>query len=175
MKMKKILVIILAIIGSAFTTADLDWKNVTVIEKVKVSMPTEPFFVDTGGGPQQIRKSLMADSTELGLIVLDFTKIGISEEQIEALKDTEEFKEQVKQGISQSGVQIKSESEGQYNNKHLYYQFELEISKNGKKMNNITRMVFYKQYAFTLTYQSGNTGDKNEIKDQYFNSLIITE
>jgi hypothetical protein len=36
-------------------------------------------------------------------------------------------------------------------------------------------MVFYKQYALTLTYQSGGSGEKKEIKDQYFNSLVIAE
>lgn len=173
--MKKLLVIVLAVMGSAFVPGLADWKTVDVIEKVKVSMPTEPVAVDAAGGPQQIRKSVMADSTELGLIVLDFTKMGITEEQIEALKDTEEFKEQIKQGISMSGGVVKAESEGKYNNKHLYYQFDLEINKDGKKFNNTTRMVFYKQYAFTLTYQSGNGGEKKEIKDQYYNSLVISE
>jgi len=173
--MKKVLVIVLAVIGSAFAPGMADWKTVDVIEKVKISMPTEPVSVDAAGGPQQIRKSVMADSTELGLIVMDFTKMGITEEQIEALKDTEEFKEQIKQGISMSGGLVKAESEGKYANKHLYYQFDLEINKDGKKFNNTTRMVFYKQYAFTLTYQSGNAGDKKEIKEQYFNSLVITE
>ena len=173
--MKKILVIVFAVIGSAFVPAVSDWKTVDVIEKVKISMPSEPIPVDAAGGPQQIRKSVMADSTELGLIVMDFTKMGITEEQIEALKDTEEFKEQVKMGISMSGGTVKSDAEGKYNNKHLYYQFDLEITKDGKKLNNTTRMVFYKQYAFTLTYQSGSGGEKKEIRDQYFNSLVISE
>lgn len=173
--MKKILVIVLAVIGSAFVPAVSDWKTVDVIEKVKISMPSEPITVDAAGGPQLIRKSVMADSTELGLIVMDFTKMGITEEQIEALKDTEEFKEQIKMGISMSGGTVKADAEGKHDNKHLYYQFDLEISKDGKKLNNTTRMVFYKQYAFTLTYQSGNAGEKKDIRDQYFNSLVISE
>jgi len=173
--MKKILVIVLVVIGSAFVPAVSDWKTVDVIKKVKISMPSEPISVDAAGGPQQIRKSVMPDSTELGLIVLDFTKMGITEEQIEALKDTEEFKEQIKMGISMSGGTVKAETEGKHDNKHLYYQFDLEIAKDGKKLNNTTRMVFYKQYAFTLTYQSGNAGEKKEIRDQYFNSLVISE
>jgi len=173
--MKKLLVIALAVVGFAFMPIVSDWKTVDVIEKVKISMPTEPVSVDAAGSPQQIRKSVMSDSTELGLIVMDFTKMGITEEQIEALKDTEEFKEQIKQGISMSGALVKAELEGKHDNKHLYYQFDLETIKDGKKLNNTTRMVFYKQYAFTLTYQSGNAGEKKEIKDKYFNSLVITE
>jgi|GEM_PF-1882105 len=176
--MKKLLVIALVVLGSAFAPVMNDWKTVDVVEKVKISMPAEPVVVDAeGGGPQQIKKSTMADSTELGLIVLDFTKLGagITEEMLEGLKDTEEFKEQIKTGITQSGAIVKAESEGKYSEKHLYYQFDLEIKKNGKTFLNTTRMVFYKQYAFTLTYQSGNAGEKKDIKDQYFNSLVISE
>lgn len=173
--MKKLLVIGLAIIGSAFVPVETDWKTVDVVEKVKISMPTEPVSVDAQGGPQQIKKSVTTDSTELGLIILDLTKLGVPEEQLEALKDTEEFKEQIKMGITSSGGVIKAESEGKYNNKFIFYQFELEIDKNGKKLNNTTRMVFYKQYALTLTYQAGIAGEKKEVKDQYFNSLVISE
>lgn len=173
--MKKILVIVLVVIGTAFIPGMADWITVDVIEKVKISMPTEPVSMDAGAGPQQIRKFMMIDSTELGLIVLDFTKLGVPQEELDALKDTEEFKEQIKTGITQSGGEIKGESEGKYNDKYMYYQFELEISKNGLKFNNSTRMVFYKQYALTLTYQPGGSGEKKDIKDRYFNSLVIAE
>ena len=173
--MKKIFVIVLAVVGSAFMPVLTDWKTVDIIEKVKISMPTEPVIVDAQGGPQLIKKSVMADSTELGLIVLDFTKLGVPQEELDALKDTEEFKEQIKMGITQRGGEVKAEAEGKYKDKHTYYQFDLEISKNGRKFHNTTRMVFYKQYALTLTYQSGGSGEKKEIKDQYFNSLVIAE
>ena len=78
-------------------------------------------------------------------------------------------------GLTQSGAVVKAESEGKYSDKHMYYQFDLEIKKNGKTFLNTTRMVFYKNYAFTLTYQAGLSGEKKEIKDQYFNSLVISE
>lgn len=174
--MKKFLVVACAWMGMAFMPLATDWKSVEVVEKVKVSMPTEPVVVDAGGGPQQIKKSVMADSTELVLMVLDFTKLGVSEEQLEALKDTEDFKEQIKMGITQNpGVVVKAETEGRYNDKHLYYQFDLEVEKNGKKVTNTTRMVFYKKYALSLTCQNATGGVKKEIQDQYFNSLVITE
>lgn len=174
--MKKILVIALVVISSAFTIIAEDWKSVTVVDKVTVSMPTEPVEVSTGGAPQKVKKCTMSDSTELGAILLDLTLLGLTEEQIDALKDTEDFKEQIKMGITQSGGEIKSESEGKHKDKYLYYQFDLEVpNKAGKKVINTTRMVFVKKYAITLTYQAGSAGEKKEIKDQYFNSLAVAE
>lgn len=172
--MKKSLACILATTLMSFMTISEDWKIVDVVEKVKISMPTVPVEVETGG-PQKIKKCSTADSTELGVIVLDLIQVGGTEEELESLDDPEFFKEQIKMGIAQSGAVIKAESSGKYKDKYTYYQVDLEITKNGKKVNNTSRILLIKKYLLTLTYQPGSAGEKKEIKYQYFNSLVIAE
>jgi hypothetical protein len=172
--MRKSLACILATAFMAFTTISEDWKIVDVVEKVKISMPTAPVEVETGG-PQKIKKCTTTDSAELGAIVLDLAQVGGTEEEIESLDDPEAFKEQIKMGISQSGAVIKAESSGKYKDKYTYYQVDLEITKDGKKANNTTRILLIKKYLLTLTYQPGPSGEKKEVRDQYYNSLVISE
>ena len=107
--MKQLLILLSTGLFMAFTPLTEDWKTFDVVSKVKLSMPTDPVPVDAKGGPQEIKKCIMADSTELALILLDFTKLGMTEEMLEGLKDTEDFKEQIKSGFVANGGEIKSE------------------------------------------------------------------
>lgn len=173
--MKQLLVLISISLFMAFTPLSEDWKTIDVVEKVKLSMPSEPLPVDSKGGPQEIKKCIMTDSTELALILLDFTKLGVTEEMLEGLKDTEDFKEQIKGGFVANGGEIKSESEGKYADKHLYFQFNLEVPKDDKKVSNITRIVFYKHYAIMLSYIPGKQGNDKALMDKFYNSLSISE
>lgn len=173
--MKQLLVLISTSLFMAFTPFTEDWKTFEVLPKVKLSMPSDPVPVDAQGGPQETKKCVMADSTEMALILLDFTKLGVTEEMLEGLKDTEEFKEQVKSGFVASGGVITAESEGKYADKHLYYQFSLEVPKDNKKVMNITRIVFYKQYAIMLSYLPGKQGNDKTLMDKFYNSLTISE
>lgn len=175
-KMKKlVLIAMIALVSSAFTIITEDWKKVSVMDKVTVEMPVEPVEVNTNGGPQKVKRCTVADSTEMATILLDFTAFGMTEEQIEGLKDTEDFKEQLKMGMTQSGGEILSESEGKYKDKYLYYQFEIKTVKDGKTSVSTNRMVFYKAYAITLGYKAGKNGENKELRDKYFNSLAIAE
>lgn len=174
--MKKIILIaMIAVATSAFTLVVEEWKKVTVMEKIAVEMPVDPVDVNTNGSPQKVKKCTIADSTEMAAILLDFTAFGMSEEQIDGLKETEEFKDQLKLGLTQSGGEILSEAEGIYKDKYFYYQFEIKSEKDGKKSVSTNRMVFYKAYAITLRYKAGNNGENKELRDKYFNSLVITE
>lgn len=175
--MKKIvLVALIAIATSAFTIIAEDWKKVNVMDKVTVEMPVDPVDVNTNGAPQKVKKCTVAtDSTEMATILLDFTAFGMTEEQLEGMKDTEEFKEQLKMGMTQSGGEILSESEGKYKDKYFYYQFEIKAVKDGKPIVSTSRMVFYKAYAVTLQYKAGKNGENKELRDKYFNSLAIAE
>ncbi|BFG69175.1 hypothetical protein KACHI17_00560 [Sediminibacterium sp. KACHI17] len=174
--MKKLALICLVALGtSAFTMIAEDWKKVNVTDKVTVEMPVEPVEINTNGAPQKVKKCTAADSTEMATILIDFTAFGMTEEQIEGLKDTEEFKEQLKMGMTQGGGQILSESEGKYKDKYLYYQFEIKSEKDGKPSVSTNRMIFYKTYAITLGYKAGKNGENKELRDKYFNSLTIAE
>lgn len=172
--MKKfVLVCMIALATSAFTIVADEWKKVAVLDKVTVEMPVEPIDVNTNGAPQKVKKCTAADSTEMATILLDFTAFGMSEDQIEGLKETEEFKEQLKMGLTQSGGEILSESEGRYKDKYFYYQFDIKSKADGKTSTN--RMLFYKSFAITLGYKAGKNGENKELRDKYFNSLAITE
>lgn len=174
--MKKfVLIALTALATSAFTLITEDWKKVSVMDKVTVEMPVEPIEVNTNGGPQKVKRCTVADSTEMATILLDFTALGMTEEQIEGLKDTEEFKEQLKMGMTQGGGEILSESEGKYKDKHLYYQFEIKVVKDGKTFVSTNRMIFYKANLITLGYKAGKNGENKELRDKYFNSLVIAE
>ncbi|MBL0883562.1 MAG: hypothetical protein IBJ16_09510 [Chitinophagaceae bacterium] len=174
--MKKLaLICLVAFATSAFTIIADDWKKVTVIDKVTVEMPAEPVEVNTNGAPQKVKKYVAADSAEITSILLDFGSFGMSEEQIDGMKETEEFKEQLKMGMTQSGGEILSESEGKYKDKHFYYQFDIKSVKDGKTSVSTSRMIFYKAYAVTLVYKAGKEGENKELRDKYFNSLVIAE
>ena len=102
--MKKIVLIaLIAVTSSAFTIIMEDWKKVSVMDKVTVEMPLEPEEVNTNGGPQKVKRCFASDSTEITRVLLDFTTFGMTEEAIEGMKDTEEFKEQLKMGMTQGG------------------------------------------------------------------------
>ncbi len=174
--MKKLaLICLVAFATSAFTIIADDWKKVTVIDKVTVEMPAEPVEVNTNGAPQKVKKYVAVDSAEMATILLDFTAFGMTEEQIDGMKETEEFKEQLKMGMTQNGGEILSESEGKYKDKYFYYQFDLKSVKDGKTSVSTNRMIFYKTYAITLGYKAGKNGENKELRDKYFNSLVIAD
>jgi hypothetical protein len=143
---KLVLIALIAVAGSAFTIITEDWKKVSVMDKVTVEMPLEPEEVNTNGAPQKVKRCIVTDSTEISTILLDFTSLGITEEALEGIKDTEEFKEQLKMGMTQSGGEILKEAEGKYKDKYLYYQFDIKAEKDGQSSVSTNRMVFYKTY-----------------------------
>lgn len=174
--MKKIWgIVLVAVATSAFTIVADEWKKITVMDKVTVEMPGDPEDIDTKGGPQKIKNYSFPDSTELATILIDFTSLGVTEEMLEGLKETEEFKEQLKVGMAQGGVEVVAESEGMLNDKFFYYQFDLSTTKDEKKEISTNRMIFYKSYAITLGYKPGKNGENKELREKYFNSLVITE
>lgn len=165
----------IALVSSAFTIITEDWKKVSIMDKVTVEMPAEPVEVNTNGGPQKIKRYTAADSTEIATILLDFTAFGMTEEQIEGIKDTEDFKEELKMGMTQGGGKILGESEGKHKDKYLYYQFDIKAEKDGNSSVSTNRLVFYKKYLITLRYKAGKNGENKELRDKYFNSLAIAE
>ncbi len=174
--MKKIVLIaLIAVTSSAFTIIMEDWKKVNVMDKVTVEMPLEPEEVNTNGGPQKVKRCFASDSTEITSVLLDFTTFGMTEEAIEGMKDTEEFKEQLKMGMTQGGGEILGESEGKHKDKYFYYQFDIKAEKDGSSSVSTNRLVFYKSYLITLRYKAGKNGENKELRDKYFNSLTIAE
>ena len=164
--------VILVMTLMAFTQTD--WKSVSLLEKVTISMPVVPEEM-AATGPQKVKKCRTEDSTELGVIILDLKQVGATDEELESLGDPEVFKEQIKMGITQSGATIKAESTGKYNDQFSYCELDLEITKNGKKTLNTSRILLVKHYLLTLTYQPGSNAQKDEIKRRYFNSLVVSE
>ena len=123
-----------------------------------------------------MQKVVMEDGSEFSAFAMDYSKFGMTEEMLQAMAGTEEFKEQMETGIGmQPGVKIIKNEAGKYNEKYYSFDMVLEMDKDEFKGNVNQRTVFYKQYGITMIYKPGKSGENNEMKDKVFNSLKIAE
>lgn len=171
--MKKVSVFIVSLFMAVVGLQAQEWKPVQLMEKVVVSMPGE--VQEQSMGPQKIKKVVLADSTEIGGAVIDFGAFGLNEDMLSSMMETDEFKEQLKTGISASGGKVIAETSGKYLDKHFYYQFDMEQEKDGKKFKTTTRLVFYKASGISLNFKDGKNASGEKTREQFFNSLKIEE
>ncbi len=158
----------------AFTTIADDWKTVTLIDKVTVSLPSTAAEDNSKGLPMQ--KAVLSDSTEIDAFALDYTKFGMTEEMLQKMAGTDEFKQQMETGISmQPGVKLIKNEAGKYAGKYPSYNMILDVDKDGMKGTVNQQTVFYKQYGITMIYRPGTKGADTTLRDKLFHSLKIAE
>jgi hypothetical protein len=171
--MKKFLVPALIALFSFTTIAD-DWKTITLIDKVTVSLPGAATEDKSKGIPMQ--KVVLADSTEINVFALDYSTFGMNEQTLQQMAGTDAFKQQMETGISmQPGVKLVKNESGKYNEKYSSYKMTLAVDKDGYKGNVHQQTVFYKQYGITMIYKPGKKGEDVALKDKLFSSLKIAE
>ena len=171
--MKKMLIAAVVALFSFTTIAD-NWKTVTLIDKVTVSLPGTATGDKSKGIPMQ--KVVLADSTEINALALDYTTFGLTEQTLTQMAGTDMFKQQMETGISmQPGVKLVKNESGKYADKYASYKMTLDVDKDGYKGTVNQQTVFYKQYGITLIYKPGKKGEDAALRDKLFNSLKIVE
>lgn len=158
----------------SFTHIADDWKTVTLIEKVTVSLPGTATEDKSKGIP--IQKVVLIDSTEIDAFALDYSTFGLNEQMLQQMAGTDAFKQQIETGVSmQPGMKLIKNEAGKYNEKYPSYDMTLSVDKDGYKGTINQRTVFYKQYGLTLIYKPGKKGEDTVLRDKLFNSLKIVE
>lgn len=171
--MKKFLILAIIALFSFTTIAD-DWKTVTLMDKVTVSLPGVASEDKSKG--ILVQKVVLADSTEINAFALDYSTFGLNEQMLQQMAGTDAFKQQMETGISmQPGVKLVKNEGGKYNDKYALYDMVLDIDKDGFKGTINQRTVFYKQYGITMIYKPGQKGTDTALRDKLFNSLKIAE
>lgn len=171
--MKKFLIPAIIALFSFTTIAD-DWKTVTLIDKVTVSLPGTATEDKSKGIPMQ--KVVLADSTEIDAFALDYSTFGLTEQMLQQMAGTDAFKQQMETGISmQPGMKLIKNEAGKFNNKYTSYAMTLDVDKDGYKGTINQQTVFYKQYGITIIYKRGQKGEDAALRDKLFNSLKIAE
>jgi hypothetical protein len=171
--MKRFLFPVLITLFSFTTVAD-DWKTITLIDKVTVSLPGTPTEDKSKGIPMQ--SVVLADSTEVNAFALDYSTFGLNEQTLQQMAGTDAFKQQMETAISmQPGIKLVKNESGKYNGKYASYDMTLNADKDGYKGTVNQRTVFYKQYGITLIYKPGKKGEDAALRSKLFNSLKIAE
>lgn len=171
--MKKFLIPAIIALFSFTAIAD-DWKTITLIDKVTVSLPAIATEDKSKGIP--MKKVVLPDSTEMNAFALDYSAFGLNEQMLQQMAGTDAFKQQIETGVSmQPGLKLIKNETGKYNDKYTSYDMTLQVDKDGYKGTINQRTVFYKQYGITLVYKPGQKGEDAALKDKLFNSLKIAE
>lgn len=171
--MKKFLIPVLIALFSFTTIAD-DWKTISLLDKVTVSLPGTATTDKNMGIPMQ--KVVMADSTEVNAFALDYSTFGLNEQMLQQMAGTDAFKQQIETGVSmQPGVKLVKNEAGKYNDKYALFDMTLDVDRDGYKGTIQQRTVFYKQYGITMIYKPGQKGTDTALRDKLFNSLKISE
>lgn len=172
--MKKAFLSIAVITLFSFTIIQQNWKTVSLLDKVQVSLPANATEDKSKGIPMQ--KAVLADSTGLEAYALDYATFGMTEQMLQQMAGTDEFKQQMEAGIAaQPNVKLIKNEQGKLNNKYVYYDITLQVDSKGKPNMVKQRMVFYKQYGLTLTFKPGKNADDPVLRDKFFTSLKIAE
>lgn len=171
--MKKVFLAIAATALLSFTLTD-EWKKVSLSDKIEVAMLGEA--KQEGNAQMKGFRSTLADESSFSGVIVDFGAFGLSEDMMPMMLGNDQFKEQMKTGMTaQSGLTILSESDGKYKDKYTYWQYDVEMTKDGKKSTGVMRVVFYKASAIVLNYMGGKNGLNAESKDKFLTSLEIKE
>lgn len=171
--MKRILIPVMIVLLSFTSTSD-DWKTISLIDKVTVSLPGSATEGKLSGVPMQ--KAVLADSTEINAFALDYSTFGLNEQMLQQMAGTDAFKQQMEAGIGmQQGVKLVKNESGKYNGKYASYIMTLDVDKDGYKGSIQQQTVFYKQYGITMIYKPGKKGTDTALRDKLFNSLKIAE
>lgn len=171
--MKKFLLPALIVLFSFTTIAD-DWRTITLMDKVTVSLPGKATEDKSNGISMQ--KVVLADSAEINAFALDYSTFGLTEQMLQQLAGTDAFKQQMETGISmQPGVKLVKNEGGKYKDKYASYDMTLDVDKDGYKGTVHQRTVFYKQFGITMIYKQGKKGEDAALRDKLFNSLQIAE
>lgn len=172
--MKKFLVPAVIIGLFSFTAIVDDWKTITLIDKVTVSLPGTATEDKSKGIP--VKKVVLADSTEINAFALDYSTFGLNEQMLQQMAGTDAFKQQIETGVSmQPGMKLIKNETGKYNHKYTSYNMALQVDKDGYKGTIHQQTVFYKQYGITIIYKPGQKGEDAALRDKLFNSLKIVE
>ncbi len=97
----------------SFTTITDDWKTVTLIDKVTVSLPGVATEDKINGIPMQ--KVVLPDSTEINAFAVDYSTFSLNEQTLQQMAATDAFKQQIETGISmQPGVKLLKDEADKY-------------------------------------------------------------
>lgn len=158
----------------SFTSIADDWKTVTIMDKVTVSLPAAAAEDKSKGITMQ--KAVLADSTEMNAFSLDYATFGLTEQTLQQMAGTDAFKQQMETGISmQPGIKLIKNEVGKFKDKYTSYELTLDMNKDGYKGIVNQKTVFYKQYGIMLIYKPGLKGADTVLKNKLFNSLKIAE
>lgn len=158
----------------AFTPVDVEWKSVTLAEKVSIELPGSPTENSDMGFPMQ--KVTLGDGAEFNAFAIDYSKFGVSEEMLKSMAESGQIKEQIESMTSaQPGVKLIKNEEGKYQDKYPCYNLVLEMEKDGVKATVNQRTVIFKQYIINTVYQPGKSGSNEDMKNKFFNSLKLAE
>ena len=171
--MKKILMA-LAIATSMLTAHAQDWKTITLIDKVTISMPGTPTEDKSKGIPMQ--KVVLSDSSEINAGIVDYSVFGLDEEKLQAMAGTEDFKQQMEGAVSaQPGITVIKNESGKYADKYYTFDMTLQRDADGKKSTVYTRLIFFKQYSINIGYMPGIKGENQELKNKVFSGVKIVD
>lgn len=171
--MKKFLVPALITLFSFTNIAD-DWKKITLIDKVTVSLPGTATEDKSKGVP--VQKVVLDDSTEINAFAIDYSTFGLNEQMLQQMAGTDAFKQQIETGVSmQPGIKLLKNESGKYGGKYALYDMTLGLDKDGYKGTINQRTIFYKQYGITIIYKPGQKGEDIALRDKLFNSITIAE
>ena len=169
--MKKILAPLVIALFSFTTLAD-DWKTITLLENVTISLPGTPKQDNSKGVP--VQTVAMADSTEISAVVIDFSTFGMTEELLQQMAGTEQFKQMIEaQAASQPGVKILKNEAGKFADKYTMYTSTVQVNTDEYKGTINNRTIIYKKYGISIIYKPGKNGSDEALKEKVFNSLKI--
>jgi hypothetical protein len=162
----------IAIVLLSFTTIADEWKTITLLENVTVSLPGTPVQDNSKGVP--VQTVTMADSTEISAVVIDFSTFGLTEELLQQMAGTDQFKQMIEaQAASQPGVKILKNEAGKFADKYVMYNSSAEVNTNEYKGTIANRTIIYKKYGISIMFKPGKKGVDEALKEKVFNSLKI--
>jgi hypothetical protein len=162
--------IVLAILPLIFAFSAATWKPVELAGNITVSMPGDPTTEESNG--VTLKKLKMEDGSELSGGANDLTSKGVTADMLKQMIESGAFGGQIKSSIEAQGATVTGESEGEYKGMK-YYQFDIEVTKDGQVQHKTTRSVFFGATTVQLIYKHGKEGKNDALRDQFFNSLEV--
>lgn len=158
----------------SFAPVSIDLQTLSLMDKVTIGLPGTAEDDVSYGLP--MKKVVMKDKTTFFVSNIDFTKLGMTEDMLQLMLGTDQFKEQMEGFVGmQKGVKLVKNEAGKYKDKYMCYDIVLDIDQEEYKGIAYQKMVFYKNYCFSMIYIPGKDGNNDELKNQVFNSLKIAE
>ena len=151
--------------------------KIQLTEKVSISFPEKP-DVRNMQEIASVYSVKLADSTaNFNVVVQNLEKNGLTAELIETAKLEPEFWEQLESSfIAQLGNDVKVLSKERRNIGNMdILSLVLDTQRNGKKLE-ISAYIFTQSvYSFTLAHSKRSDNASQDVKNKFFNSLMILD